>query len=77
MHPKRMPDGGDKALAVEVYDAQSEEAVLANRRFLRWRSRHCSTCHAVLMENGHGPSHEPSSRCQSGKRAHCTCDTCF
>ena len=22
-------------------------------------------------------SHTPSSRCQSGKRPHCTCDTCF
>ena len=23
------------------------------------------------------PSHTPSSRCESGKRPHCTCDTCF
>lgn len=23
------------------------------------------------------PRHQASSRCQSGKRAHCTCDTCF
>lgn len=23
------------------------------------------------------PSHEASERCQSGKRNHCTCDTCF
>lgn len=23
------------------------------------------------------PRHEASDRCQSGKRAHCTCDTCF
>lgn len=23
------------------------------------------------------PRHKASSRCQSGKRAHCTCDTCF
>jgi hypothetical protein len=26
---------------------------------------------------GYGPSHDPSPRCQSGKRPHCTCDTCF
>lgn len=23
------------------------------------------------------PSHKPSSRCRSGSRPHCTCDTCF
>lgn len=23
------------------------------------------------------PSHDASSRCESGKRSHCTCDTCF
>lgn len=23
------------------------------------------------------PSHDASDRCESGKRAHCTCDTCF
>jgi hypothetical protein len=23
------------------------------------------------------PRHQASKRCESGKRAHCTCDTCF
>lgn len=23
------------------------------------------------------PCHQASPRCQSGKRSHCTCDTCF
>jgi hypothetical protein len=23
------------------------------------------------------PPHSPSARCESGKRPHCTCDTCF
>lgn len=23
------------------------------------------------------PSHDPSERCESGKRPHCTCDACF
>lgn len=23
------------------------------------------------------PSHDPSSRCESGKRKHCSCDVCF
>lgn len=24
-----------------------------------------------------GPRYNPSERCESGKRPHCTCDTCF
>lgn len=24
-----------------------------------------------------GPNHKASERCRSGKRDHCTCDTCF
>lgn len=40
----------------------------------------CPSCqefyaHPRLMP--HAPSHRASNRCQSGKRAHCTCDTCF
>lgn len=31
----------------------------------------------VMPYNVFCPSHKASSRCQSGKRAHCTCDTCF
>jgi len=23
------------------------------------------------------PLHDPSPRCESGKKPHCTCDTCF
>lgn len=26
---------------------------------------------------GHRPSHDPSPMCESGRRAHCSCDTCF
>jgi len=26
---------------------------------------------------GMAPSHRASARCESGKRPHCTCDTCF
>lgn len=25
----------------------------------------------------HHPSHDPSKRCESGRRTHCTCDTCW
>lgn len=36
----------------------------------------CETC-AELARGSWGPSHDPSPRCESGKRPHCTCDTCF
>ena len=38
----------------------------------------CKGC-AVKFENpdAMNPSHNASSRCLSGKRNHCTCDTCF
>jgi hypothetical protein len=37
----------------------------------RWIS--CPTCYA----GGFQPAHKPMDSCQSGKRPHCTCDTCF
>lgn len=36
----------------------------------------CPTC-AELAAGSFGPSHDPSPRCESGKRPHCTCDVCF
>lgn len=42
----------------------------------RRRVEGCSYCEqnkgASMM-----PSHDASLRCESGKRPHCTCDTCF
>jgi hypothetical protein len=35
----------------------------------------CSECLSTSVFEG--PSHEASSNCQSGRRPHCTCDTCF
>jgi len=43
----------------------------------------CSTCMEVFgtRDDPHAhafaPGHTASRRCESGKRAHCTCDTCF
>lgn len=44
----------------------------------------CKTCqdefYPSYREKGVGPfapNHKASERCRSGKRAHCTCDTCF
>lgn len=36
----------------------------------------CATC-AELARDSFGPWHDPSPRCESGKRPHCTCDICF
>jgi hypothetical protein len=36
----------------------------------------CPTC-AELAGGSFGPYHDPSPRCESGKRPHCTCDICF
>jgi len=36
----------------------------------------CQTC-AEIAQGGFGPSHDPSPRCESGKRPHCVCDVCF
>jgi hypothetical protein len=36
----------------------------------------CPTC-AELARGSFGPFHDPSPRCESGKRPHCTCDICF
>jgi len=35
----------------------------------------CQQC--ISIGDGFGPRHEASRRCESGKRPHCTCDTCF
>lgn len=43
----------------------------------------CETCESIKAEGGFGPSHDGSTRCESGSiasggtRAHCSCDTCF
>jgi len=36
----------------------------------------CEYCKKIAA-SGFGPSHFASANCQSGRRNHCTCDTCF
>jgi len=36
----------------------------------------CKAC-AAIGKGGFGPPHDASDSCESGKREHCTCDTCF
>lgn len=38
----------------------------------------CAGCDRIREGNEmHFPRHAPSSRCESGSRPHCTCDTCW
>lgn len=36
-----------------------------------------TVCPSCKNTDDRGPSHEPSRNCMSGKRPHCSCDTCF
>ncbi len=42
---------------------------------------YCKITFYPALRNGtkdvFAPAHKASPRCQSGKRPHCTCDTCF
>jgi len=62
-----------KLLSIKWYIVS--EAV---QKFGRPNPRHpdCSTCLTQSVFPG-GPDHEPSEYCRSGKRPHCSCDSCF
>ena len=51
-----------------------------------WIEPNCKSCKAYFypeLQKGNkfssifAPGHKPSSRCESGKHPHCSCDTCF
>lgn len=47
-----------------------------------WLDPNCPGCQEFYKSPGlpsdvFAPSHKASNECESGKRAHCTCDTCF
>jgi hypothetical protein len=46
------------------------------RRYILPWAAGCVTC-AQHMSGEMMPPHDPSPRCESGKRSHCTCDVCF
>jgi len=38
----------------------------------------CPTCATIQsVYRGFGPLHDASSRCESGRYEHCSCDRCF
>lgn len=45
--------------------------------FLSFRCKASEDCQFRHTGYGWAPSHEASRFCSSGRRAHCTCDTCF
>lgn len=56
------------------YAAWDEEAI----RLGHWKNGGPTPeARAVLGPRPMGPSRKASSRCESGKRDYCTCDTCF
>lgn len=60
-----------------------------DRHIKRWESEgrldpECPFCKSefyaktrTFPQDVFAPNHTASSRCESGKRSHCTCDTCF
>lgn len=54
---------------------ESLERLSQRRQRLRGN---CPTCEKAMKEgNTFHPPHDPSPNCESGGRAHCTCDVCF
>lgn len=45
--------------------------------FLAFRCAESPDCQYRTARYGFAPSHEASQYCMSGRRSHCTCDTCF
>ncbi len=60
-----------KTLRAEL-DRVTEEGV---QQFAKPQVPGCRECEVYSVFGG--PSHHASSFCRSGKRPHCTCDTCF
>ena len=52
------------------------DVVYLNQRVQR--DPDCEYCKRLLAEGtDFAPPHDASRRCESGKRSHCSCDTCF
>jgi hypothetical protein len=42
-----------------------------------YKYKACDVGGCTYNAYGGAPYHEANPRCESGKRSHCTCDTCF
>lgn len=63
------PNSGE---GVVCYDAAS---CRPKKRRHKLQAGKCRACDAEVGE--FHPSHDPSPRCESGRRNHCSCDICF
>jgi hypothetical protein len=53
-----------------------EQATTTRRHKLSYGE--CAYCdHERRARNEYHPPHDASKDCESGKRSHCSCDTCF
>ena len=59
---------------IELLRLHGKEAVAKARKD---EIANCEYCKELAAKGGWGPSHFASPNCQSGRRNHCTCDTCF
>jgi hypothetical protein len=75
MHPNRGIEQIRSALTEPVVEEKPMKPSTPVRRRIIMEEG-CITC-AELAAGSFGPSHDPSPRCESGKRPHCTCDICF
>jgi hypothetical protein len=71
MHFVRVDDAFEHGAAVSV----AERPAPARRRH-KLEPGQCEFCDREAGNEFH-PPHDASSGCASGKRPHCTCDTCF
>jgi len=59
-------------------DKSGNEIHSAIEKALSARTYHDPTCQFCRANHGEMyPPHDASQNCESGKRAHCSCDVCF
>lgn len=57
---------------------EEKKEMIAHMEKLGHIDPNCEKCKEFYRDpNAFSPSHKASERCESGKRPHCTCDTCF
>ena len=74
-------DGTQAVFAISPFGASETRA----ERLARWQAMglydpDCRQCAAILEHptlDPFMPRHKPGARCQSGRRPHCTCPTCW
>lgn len=65
-----------------IQPRETREEMIARWERMGSLDPNCPSCKEFYDNPKHpsdvfAPNHRPSDRCQSGKRPHCTCDTCF